>query len=107
MFYQAFREKKQRGGTKAQRLNGVQFNQEEYKSLVIGIFNHEQVVPFPSPKLPIMEFTFATYKAVIKSIPWDLVWTLDYLTLHKHVKERMPICHCGEVRRNRTAHLGR
>jgi hypothetical protein len=66
------------------------------------LFNHEEVDPFPSPKLPIMESTFAAYKAVIKSlhteqrtkgvcnIPWDLVWTLDCSTLHKHVKERMP-----------------
>jgi hypothetical protein len=49
-----------------------------------------------------MESTFATYKAVLKSlhteqhtkgvcnIPWDLVWNLDCLMLHKHVKERMP-----------------
>jgi Centromere DNA-binding protein complex CBF3 subunit, domain 2 len=102
MFYQAFREQKKRGGNKAQRANGSQFNQEEYKRITGSFFNNESEVPYPSPKRPIMEATFAAYKAVIKSlhteqrtrgvcnIPWDLIWTLDCSNLHKHVKERMP-----------------
>jgi hypothetical protein len=102
MFFQAFREKKKRGGTKAQRSTGAVFNQDEFKGLTASFFNNEAAIPYPLPKNPIMESMFAQYKAVMKSlhteqrtrgvcnVPWDLVWTLDCSTLHKHVKERMP-----------------
>jgi hypothetical protein len=102
MFYQAFREKKKRGGNKAQRDNGPVFNQEEYLQLTAAFFNNEAVVPYPSPKDPLLDATFSQYKAVIKSLhteqrtrgvcnlTWDLVWTLDCTNLSKHVKERMP-----------------
>ena len=103
MFYQAFREKRKRGGTKLQRQAGPMFKQDEYEELTRAFVNSRQALPaYPSPKQPMMDTTFAAYKAVIKNLhteqrtrgvcnlPWDLVWTLDCTNLQKHVKERMP-----------------
>jgi hypothetical protein len=108
MFFQAFREQKKKGGTKAQRTSGVKFDYETYDSLISryrGNGRGESLPDFATltPDKPTKISTFSQYKAMFRrlykyqltynviGLIWDQVWTLPFESLAQHVKTREPM----------------
>lgn len=102
MFYQAFREKKKKGGTKEQR-SGPKFSiasfehtMSQYQKLPDG------TVVLPNPDKPAGPANFDSFRHAIRKIykfqvannymafSWDHVWSMHCDQLFAHVKERVP-----------------
>jgi Centromere DNA-binding protein complex CBF3 subunit, domain 2 len=107
MWYQCFREQKQKGGTKAARIartRGEYFNNEEYEAVMAQFQNGPRTAfDLPQPTKAIGKCTYDAYKAVFRKIykvqiakkvlstPWDQIWQMCFDELLKHVKERTPL----------------
>ena len=104
MYYQAFREKKKRGGPRSARANAPSFDNLQYEQ----VMSHFQAPgaaglrEFPTPKKPISVSVFDLYKAMFRKMfgiqkmrqvltpQWDDLWTNDFNALRKHVLQRVP-----------------
>jgi len=106
MWFQCFRERKSRDGTKAARTTGAKFNLAECQAL-LAQFPQEPGVQMnpaehPVPKQPTGCSTFAICKALFRkshkvqvceqklSPIWDQLWGMDMDDLKNHVKNRAP-----------------
>lgn len=105
MYYQSFREQKQRGGKKQE--GKELFDLEAYRELM-GTFSgydpdsQEALDRFPSPNRPIGKATFDQYKAVFRkmykvqkaknvlNLQWDSIWMMSLDEMANHVKARAP-----------------
>jgi hypothetical protein len=104
MYYQSFREQKNRGGKKGDK---VVFNVEVYDELVAQFAGSdpdsvEALNNYPRPTKPIGKATFDLYKAVFRklykvqqarnvlSLHWDSLWQMGLDEMAAHVKVRAP-----------------
>ena len=101
MFYQAFREQKKAGTTKANIKKGIFFNKEEFDAMV-DEFAHTpgHLVRRPTPKKPISESCCAQHKQVFRKIykveiargcqnkGWDHIWQEPLDQVYRIVKTR-------------------
>jgi Centromere DNA-binding protein complex CBF3 subunit, domain 2 len=104
MYYQSFREQKQRGGKKQEK---ELFDLEQYRELM-SCFNGyepdsaEALEKYPKPSKPIGRATFDQYKAVFRTMyrvqkakgvlseHWDGIWMMSLDEMAMHVKTRAP-----------------
>lgn len=106
MYYQSFREQKQRGGKKQQGGNEL-FDLELFHELMAQFASYDPDSPealgnYPRPTRPIGKATFDQYKAVFRrlykvqraknvlSLHWDSIWMMGLDEMAKHVKTRAP-----------------
>ena len=104
IIFQAFREKRRRGGRRGLGDQANFFDLDAYNTVMDSTGGTTgNVVEFPSPAKPTGPAVFNAYKAVIRKIykkqiaqrvlseHWDRIWTQAFDELHKHIKERAPI----------------
>ncbi len=101
MYFQAFREKKKRGGPRSLQANKPAFDVEAYDKVVSG-WQGTALPSLPTPVNPVSTCVFAQYKATFRklyhiqkmrgvlSAQWDDLWTKDLNDIAKHVKDRAP-----------------
>jgi hypothetical protein len=105
MYYQAFREKKKRGGSVPSRVNQCAFNLAHYLE-VMGSFvdpsTGNNLTPTPAPAEPISKSVFEAYKATFRTLfrfqkmrgvlvpQWEDLWMMEFDDLRKHVLLRAP-----------------
>lgn len=105
MYFQAFREKKKRGGRRSDNANKPAFDVEAYREVVSGYLDPTTgttLSALPTPANPVAKCTIAQYKATFRklyniqkmrgvlSAQWDDLWTKDLNDIAKHVTERAP-----------------
>jgi hypothetical protein len=111
MYYQAFREKKKRGGSVALRANQGAFNLAHYRE-VMGSFvdpsTGNNLTATPAPAKPISKSVFDAYKATFRKLfhiqkmrgvlvpNWEDLWTMEFEDFRKHVLLHAP-CHKKET----------
>jgi hypothetical protein len=106
MYYQSFREQKQRGGKKQQQ-DKEPFNLELYRELMSNFNGYEPdsaeaLENYPKPSKPIGIAVFDQYKAVFRKMykvqkakgilseHWDRIWMMSLDEMALHVKTRAP-----------------
>ena len=105
MYYQAFREQKQRGGK--HNVGKDLFDLEVYNELMAKFAGFDPDSPdavnnYPRPTRPIGRATFDQYKAVFRklykvqkarnvlNLQWDSIWMMGLDEMASHVKTRAP-----------------
>ena len=105
MYFQAFREKKKRGGRRSSNANKPAFDVDAYRDVMSSNLDPTTgttAVTLPTPACPVSKCVIAQYKATFRklyniqkmrgvlSAQWDDLWTKDLDDIAKHVRERAP-----------------